>query len=43
MTTLKIFFGATTISCQKSNFNGGFKLEPVTTYRIRFVVEILWT
>jgi len=26
---------------QKNNFSDGFKLKPVTTYQLRFVVKIL--
>jgi len=30
------------ISKQKNNFNGEFKLEPVITYHIGFIVKVLW-
>ena len=31
------------INEQKSNLSCGFKLKPITTYRMRFVVKMLWT
>ena len=31
----------TIIDEQKSNFNGKFKLEPIITYHLRFIVKML--